>query len=251
MRRDGEGAVLGAFCFAQDIGLRKALEKATSVRIAAEAAAEAKTRQLAVLCHEIRNPLNGIMGNVAALDEEVTNPSQRDIITTTLTCVNQLRRTIDDMLDMSKIEEGKLLVEVAPFDVRTIVNAVVSQVERAAREKGLYVRAQISDAITAGGAFTGDSCRIQQILANFAWNAMKFTEEGGLVISVDAVPDPEALDAGTHRVFFKCIDTGCGIEFDVQARAAPAGRPSPRGPACGAPATAAAPLRVAPLPVVP
>jgi signal transduction histidine kinase len=168
-RRDGgddSDAVRGTFCFAQDVGLRKALEHATAVRAAAEAAAEAKNRQLAVLCHEIRNPLNGILGTVAALDDEVTDPAIAELITTTLTCSNQLRRTIDQMLDMSKIEEGKLTLELEPFSVRRAVNAVVAQIQRAASEKGLTVVADLRGvSYPAPGCFVGDSCRVQQILA--------------------------------------------------------------------------------------
>lgn len=208
LRRDANGAQAGTVCFALDVSLRMALEKATAVRLAAEAAALAKTRQLALLCHEIRNPLvrfgvwvfhylpaathpllpthlpstpsthfsllstaplrgtrnptrhflqflshptprgqcqsphksplpphdpspqNGILGNVVALDEEIQGTSTgvcRDILTTTLVCVNQLRRTVDDMLDMSKIEEGKLSIAKEEFKIESITKAVVSQ----------------------------------------------------------------------------------------------------------------------------
>ncbi len=220
-RRDGgddAGAVRGTFCFAQDVGLRKALEHATAVRAAAEAAAEAKHRQLAVLCHEIRNPLNGILGTVAALDDECSDPAVAELISTTLTCSNQLRRTIDQMLDMSKLEEGKLTLELEPFSVRCAVRAVIAQIQRAASEKGLLVVADLRGVSPPlPGSFLGDACRVQQILANFCWNSIKFTAEGSITIRVETEPAGPG-GTGPPRVFFRVIDTGCGMDADAQAK---------------------------------
>lgn len=112
---------------------------------------------------------------MSALDEEIVDsatPECRDILNTTTVCVNQLRRTVDDMLDMSKIEEGKLSLAEEPFKVETITKAVISQVKRAAAEKGLETSYSISERCR-NVTLLGDSYRMQQILANFAWNSMK------------------------------------------------------------------------------
>ena len=213
-RRDGTGTVVGVFCFAQDVSMRRAMETATKVRQAAEAAAEAKTRQLSVLCHEIRNPLNGIMGNVAALEDEIQDAGLLKVITTTMSCVHQLRRTVDDMLDLSKLEEGKLAVERRPFSMALMLEAVVAQVGHAASDKGLVMYTDLT--ACEGDFFVGDAMRIQQIIANFAWNACKFTETGSLTIRVET--EPVADSPGKLNATFKCIDTGCGIEPKLQSK---------------------------------
>jgi len=220
------GEVVGAFFFVQDMTLPKALEKAIAVQMAAEAAAEAKTRHIAFLCHEIRNPVNGILATVQAIEDlvdpaqheggegsETDNSEMLDLVRTTLACTDQLRRTVDGILDLNKMEEGKLELQKTSFYVPNILRTVLNQIISAASEKGLALDAEVRDPKLRGTRFLGDEVRIQQILANFCWNSVKFTAEGGLRIEVEA---EKGSAPGLMRLFWKVIDTGKGMTQQTQ-----------------------------------
>ena len=207
--------IVGAFFFIQDLSVPNALEKAIAVQSAAEAAAEAKTRHIAFLCHEIRNPVNGILATVQAMEEMM---SQRDdgmdvgemfdLVKTTMSCTDQLRRTVDGILDINKLEEEKLDVVCSPFQISTILRTVVSQVVKASEEKGLYLECEVSPEL-ADVTLNGDEGRIQQVLANFCWNSVKFTNRGGVRVLVESEPGEQP---GFLRIFFKVVDTGKGMD---------------------------------------
>ena len=219
-RLGSAGDVIGAFCFMQDLTVPNALEKAIAVQTATEAAAEAKTRHIAFLCHEIRNPVNGILATVQAMEEMMTHSENDeldvdemfDLVKTTMACTDQLRRTVDGILDINKLEEGKLDVTTAPFKVSSVLRTVVSQVVKASEEKGLTLECELSPELV-DIALNGDEGRIQQVLANFCWNSVKFTSTGGIKILVESEPSerPEHL-----RLFFKVVDTGKGMDRKTQ-----------------------------------
>ena len=211
--------IIGAFFFIQDLSVPNALEKAIAVQSAAESAAEAKTRHIAFLCHEIRNPVNGILATVQAMEEMM---SQRDagldagemfdLVKTSMSCTDQLRRTVDGILDINELEEEKLDVICSPFQVSTMLRTVVSQVLKASDEKGLYLECEVSPEL-GDVTLNGDEGRIQQILANFCWNSVKFSNTGGIKILVESEPGEQP---GFLRVFFKVVDTGKGMDQKTQ-----------------------------------
>eukprot|EP00960_Hanusia_phi_P071520 767574-Hanusia_phi.AAC.4 len=119
---------IGVIFIAQDITERKTLEMTNRVCLAAEAASAAKTQQMSFLCHEIRNPLNGVIGYITFLEETRLNPEQAELLQTTQQCCLQLRRIVDDVLDLSNIEEGNLEIQTCSFDPCSIISTVMSQV---------------------------------------------------------------------------------------------------------------------------
>lgn len=138
-------------------------------RKAVDAAAAARSRQVAQLCHEMRNPLNGAMGSLTLL--QATLPADGDhaeSIATAQLCCAQLRRTLDDIVDFDRIAAGKLTIVHRPFNVHDTFAAVISQVAVAAKEKGISWAVDI-DPKAQAMLFVSDTQRIQQILANFAW----------------------------------------------------------------------------------
>ena len=219
-RLGSSGDVIGAFCFVQDLTVPNALEKAIAVQTATEAAAEAKTRHIAFLCHEIRNPVNGILATVQAMEEMMTHSENDeldvdemfDLVKTTMACTDQLRRTVDGILDINKLEEGKLDVTTAPFKVSGVLRTVVSQVVQASEEKGLTLECELSPELV-DISLNGDEGRIQQVLANFCWNSVKFTATGGIKILVESEPSEKE---GSLRLFFKVVDTGKGMDRKTQ-----------------------------------
>nr|AIS82727.1 phytochrome [Tetraselmis astigmatica] len=214
----------GVYCFVQDLSLTKALEKAIAVQMAAEAAAQAKTRHIAFLCHEIRNPVNGILAAVHSMDKLVEPDGNKitdmdveelqDLVSTTLACTDQLRRTVDGILDINKLEEGKLEVKESAFSISSVLHTVCSQVTRAASEKGLSLETQLDPPELGSMMFVGDAGRIQQILANFCWNSVKFTTEGFVRIVVQG----EAIGNDSMRLFWKVVDSGKGMSQQTQER---------------------------------
>lgn len=198
----------------QNISEREALVMANTIRVAAEAASQAKTEQLGFLCHEIRNPLNGVMGNIAFLEDSELSEEQLQLVHTTQQCCTQLMKIMNDVLDLNKIEEGKLSIELIEYDIANVVRAVMSQIRTTAETKNVTL-----ESVFEGFKHTtviGDPVRVQQILSNFAWNAIKFTESGSITIKVSAIP---ANKANTDLALtFVVIDTGAGISAAGQAK---------------------------------
>eukprot|EP00850_Spirogloea_muscicola_P015722 SM000123S25834 [mRNA] locus=s123:129956:140290:- [translate_table: standard] len=218
-RRDEAGNAVGVLCFMQDVSMRKAVEKANAVRLAAEAAADAKSRHLAFLCHEIRNPLNGILGNITFMEDTTLTEEQRELVETTATCGHQLRKIVEDVLDISKIEEGKTELELKELKLQKILNAIISQVAIAATKKGLQLFSTVEPRCLQWRPL-GDAPRLQQVLSNFAWNAIKFTHTGYVDIRI-AMQEPSAPDS-RGRTFakfsFKVTDSGEGISEPLRRR---------------------------------
>ena len=220
--------LMGVLLIAQDITDRKTLEMATRVCLAAKAATHARTEQLSFLCHEIRNPLNGVIGYTAFLEETLLSSEQAELVNTTQQCCMQLRRIVNDVLDLSSIEQGNVEMENAPFSVVDLVATVMSQVRVVMEDKGLAMAEEIATELREV-SLVGDQSRIMQILSNFAWNACKFTEKGSVTFRVQVLSksDPAGLGRsigdsrvdlrrGVRPVLFSVIDTGPGIPEKVQ-----------------------------------
>lgn len=181
-------------------------------RDAAEAANRAKTRFLANMTHEIRTPMNAILGLNHLLLKEVTAPEARTRLRKLGDAASHLLLIIDDILDLSKIESGRLVLEETLFSPATAIERGVGLLGERASEKGLRLRMTIDPRLPA--RVIGDPLRLEQILVNFLGNAIKFSEQGE--IQVRGILAEEGADSILFRL--EVEDQGMGLTPDQQAR---------------------------------
>ena len=176
----------------------------------AESSNLAKTQFLANMSHEIRTPLNGVVGMIELLRLSDPSPLQQRYLEAATQSSQTLLRLIDDVLDLSKIEAGKLELEHAPFHLPSLIHDARSMFSDQARAKGLALSASISSDLNV--VLVGDAHRLLQILTNLVGNALKFTSEGGVTIGVTCLEDRgDAL-----RLRFTVADSGIGIPASKQ-----------------------------------
>jgi len=171
----------------------------------AKEANRAKTTFLANMSHEIRTPLNGIVGVVDLFQATVLSAQQTELVRLLRHSVTVLRSLVDDVLDISKIESGRLSIAVAPFDLHAMLNGLVQLLRPHAQAKGLALRAVVDPLLDY--RLQGDSHHVRQVLLNLLGNAIKFTERGEVTLSVEQIK--ETADGVTAR--FEVRDTGIGI----------------------------------------
>jgi signal transduction histidine kinase/DNA-binding response OmpR family regulator len=181
-------------------------------RIAAEAAAKAKSEFLAAMSHEVRTPINGVLGMTELLQHTELSPRQRRFADAARSSGESLLSIINDILDFSKIEAGKLELEEIPFDLRSLMDDLVHLLAEGAHSRGL----ELICSIPAGQhtAFHGDAGRLRQVLTNLLGNAIKFTESGEVVVRV--LTDGEEAEHMSLR--FEVSDTGIGIAEEAQEK---------------------------------
>ncbi len=190
-----------------ELSLMRANVELTASMKAAEAASRAKSEFLNNMSHELRTPMNGILGMTALALDSKPNQEQREYLEDIKGCADSLLGIINDVLDFSRIEEGKLELDAAPCDLREWLDRVSKPLVLKAHEKRLALTWEVGAGVPR--VVNGDAVRLGQILINLAGNAVKFTKQGSVAIRLDIESD--------SQLHFSVSDTGIGIPEEQHA----------------------------------
>lgn len=214
--KDEKGSTLEFQAVGHDITLRKEAEAALMrAKDAAESADRAKSEFLAMVSHEIRTPINGVIGFAQILADTPLSPEQREHVAIIRSSGESLEKLIGDILDLSKIEANKIEIESAPFGLHKCVEEVVTFFQPRARTSGVTVSCAIDTDVPV--IVNSDEARLRQILTNLVGNALKFTERGRVNVHVSCLRgEPVGISDTRHslRLYFAVSDTGVGIPAD-------------------------------------
>jgi signal transduction histidine kinase/CheY-like chemotaxis protein/HPt (histidine-containing phosphotransfer) domain-containing protein len=192
--------------------LVQATEIAQRARREADEANRAKSSFLAAMSHEIRTPMNGVLGLLELLSLGRLEPEQHETLDVVRQSGRSLLRIVDDILDFSRIEAGKLQLNPHPASMKRLVQRVCQMYSGVASSKGLLLQGKVDAAVAR--AHVCDELRLEQVLNNFVSNAIKFTERGSVSVEVS----PSGGDARAQELTFRVIDTGIGIAQDKMDR---------------------------------
>jgi PAS domain S-box-containing protein len=212
---DAGGAVTGMIGVIFDTTERKVLERRLEdAKDAAEAASRAKSQFLANMSHEIRTPMNGIIGMTDLVLDTPLSAVQRDYVETVRQSADALMEIINDLLDLSKIEAGRLELESIDFELRGLLEHLAKPIALSAQRKGLALRLEFGAALPR--VARGDPVRLRQVLVNLLGNAVKFTERGAVTLAVDVRDAAPSLPGAPRALWLDCEvrDTGVGIPAD-------------------------------------
>lgn len=187
------------------------IKRMNEARQRAEEANAAKTRFVANMSHEIRTPLNGIVGISTLFKATTLNSEQQDLLGSLDSSSKLLLSLLNNVLDFAKIEDGKLAIEHTDFSVNSLLEETVKIFRSQAEAKNIHLDTHIADAI---GTLRGDPHRLQQVLANLVGNAIKFTEQGSVTLTLSILGE----DEHHSNVRFEVGDTGVGIPTSAQGK---------------------------------
>jgi len=201
------GELIGSTGIHLDITEQKKLElDLTEAKNNAETSSRFKELFLANMSHEIRTPLNAIIGMIREISRESLSPKQNLYIKNAVMASQHLLAIVNDILDISKIESGQMILEMRPFSLLDVINETISILFPSAKEKMLQLSSEISPMIAP--AYFGDSNRIRQILLNVINNSIKYTEKGKISVECDVIGTLK----NSHHLQIKVTDTGIGME---------------------------------------